>query len=238
MKYKLVALIPARSGSERIKNKNISLLNKKPLLAYSIIEAKKSNLFEKIVVSTDSIKYKNIALKYGADVPYLRKKKYSGSASPDFYWVKDLFKYFEKKKIFYSHFFILRPTSPFRTHKTIIRAWKQFCKSKCDSLRAIEKIQQRPEKMWILNKNYLKPYDKKLKKISGQPYYNSQSKSFKDLYIQNASLEISKSFVLRRYKTITGKKIVPFFTKKYEGFDINEKQDLVNARVIIKKNIF
>jgi CMP-N-acetylneuraminic acid synthetase len=92
--------------------------------------------------------------------------------------------------------------------------------------------------MWILNKNYLKPYDKKLKKISGQPYYNSQSKSFKDLYIQNASLEISKSFVLRRYKTITGKKIVPFFTKKYEGFDINEKQDLVNARVIIKKNIF
>jgi CMP-N-acetylneuraminic acid synthetase len=92
--------------------------------------------------------------------------------------------------------------------------------------------------MWILNKNYLIPYDKKLKKIGGQPYYNSQSKSFKDLYIQNASLEISKSFVLRRYKTITGKKIVPFFTKKYEGFDINEKQDLVNARVIIKKNIF
>jgi CMP-N,N'-diacetyllegionaminic acid synthase len=75
MKYKLVALIPARSGSKRIKNKNISLLNKKPLLAYSIIEAQKTNLFEKIVVSTDSIKYKNIALKYGATVPYLRKKK-------------------------------------------------------------------------------------------------------------------------------------------------------------------
>lgn len=238
MKYKIVALIPARSGSERIKNKNITLLNKKPLLSYSIIEAKKTNLFEKIIVSTDSMKYKNIALKYGAEVPYLRKKKYSGSVSPDFHWVNDLFNYFEKKNFFFTHFFILRPTNPFRTYKTIIRAWKLFYNTKCESLRAVEEIKQRPEKMWILNKNYIKPYIRKLKKIDGQPQYNMQSKIFKKIFIQNASLEISKTSVLKKYKTITGKKIIPFFTKNYEGFDINEKQDLVAAKKIIKKNIF
>jgi CMP-N-acetylneuraminic acid synthetase len=65
-----------------------------------------------------------------------------------------------------------------------------------------------------------------------------QSKIFKKIYIQNASLEISKTSVLKKYKTITGKKIIPFFTKNYEGFDINEKQDLVAAKIIIKKNFF
>jgi CMP-N-acetylneuraminic acid synthetase len=238
MRNKLVALIPARSGSERVKNKNIKLLNNKPLLAYSILAAKKTNLFAKIIVSTDSSKYKNIALKYGAEVPYLRKKIYSGPRSPDFYWVKDLLNYFEKKKILFTHFFILRPTNPFRTHRTIIRAWKNFCKYKCDSLRAVEKIRQRPEKMWTVNRNLLSPYNKNLGKIKGQPFYNSQSKNFNRIYIQNASLEISKSFVLKKYKTITGKKIIPFFTKQYEGFDINDKQDFIKAKILIKKIIF
>jgi CMP-N-acetylneuraminic acid synthetase len=238
MRNKLVALIPARSGSERVKNKNIKLLNNKPLLAYSILAAKKTNLFAKIIVSTDSSKYKNIALKYGAEVPYLRKKIYSGPRSPDFYWVKDLLNYFEKKKILFTHFFILRPTNPFRTHRTIIRAWKNFCKYKCDSLRAVEKIRQRPEKMWTVNRNLLSPYNKNLGKIKGQPFYNSQSKNFNSIYIQNASLEISKSFVLKKYKTITGKKIIPFFTKQYEGFDINDKQDFIKAKILIKKIIF
>lgn len=238
MRNKLVALIPARSGSERLKNKNIKILNNKPLLAYSILAAKKTNLFEKIIVSTDSVKYKNIALKYGAEVPYLRKKMHSGSRSPDFYWVKDLLNYYEKNNYFFTHFFILRPTNPFRTHRTIVRAWKKFCKYKCDSLRAVEKIKQRPEKMWTLNRNFLSPYNKNLGKIKGQPFYNSQSKNFKKIYIQNASLEISKLFVLKKYKSITGKKIIPFFTKKYEGFDINDKQDFIEAKYLIKKIIF
>lgn len=234
MKEKLVALIPARSGSKRIKNKNIKLLNKKPLLAYSILSAKKSKLFEKIIVSTDSIKYKSIALKYGAEVPYLRKKKNSGSLSSDFSWVSDLFDYFKKKKIYFTHFFILRPTSPFRTHNTIKMAWKKYCKFNADSLRAVEKIKQRPEKMWKIKGNYLIPYLKN-KKIKGQPSYNSQSENFPEIYIQNASLEISKSSVINKYKTITGKKIIPFFTKKYEGFDINQKEDFIYADFLTKK---
>jgi len=73
-KIKLIALIPARSGSQRIKNKNIYNLNKKPLIAYSIKSALKTKIFDRVIVSTDSVKYAKIAKKYGADVPFLRPK--------------------------------------------------------------------------------------------------------------------------------------------------------------------
>ena len=69
-KESLIALIPARSGSERIKNKNIYNLNNKPLIAYSINSALKSKIFDRIIVSTDSLRYAKIAKKYGAEVPF------------------------------------------------------------------------------------------------------------------------------------------------------------------------
>ena len=86
-KEKLVALIPARQGSERFKNKNIINFYGKPLIAYTIISAIKSGIFDKIVVSTDSKKYALISKKYGAEVPFLRPKNISNSYSPDFEWV-------------------------------------------------------------------------------------------------------------------------------------------------------
>ena len=76
-----LAIIPARVGSKRLPEKNIKLFFKKPILSYSIYAAKKSNLFDKIIVSTDSIKLKKIAEDFGADVPFLRPKKYSGDFS-------------------------------------------------------------------------------------------------------------------------------------------------------------
>ena len=65
-----IAIIPARSGSKRIKNKNIKLFCGKPIIYYSINEAKKSKIFQKIIVSTDSEKIKKISEKYGAEVPF------------------------------------------------------------------------------------------------------------------------------------------------------------------------
>ena len=70
-----LCVIPARSGSLRLKNKNIKIFKKKPLIYYSIKTAIDSKLFDKVIVSTNSEKIKKIALKYGAEVPFLRKKK-------------------------------------------------------------------------------------------------------------------------------------------------------------------
>ena len=99
---KIIALIPARSGSERVKNKNIKILKNLPLIAYTIRSAINSKIFDKIIVSTDSKKYSNISKKFGADVPFLRPKKISKSNSTDYEWVnftiKKLLK-IEKKNI-------------------------------------------------------------------------------------------------------------------------------------------
>ena len=108
-KNKTVALIPARSRSKRIKNKNIINFYGHPLLAYSISEAIKSNLFSRIICVTDSSKYAKIAQHYGAEVPAIRPKNISSDTSPDIEWVKWILKKLIKIKI--SNFSILRPTT-------------------------------------------------------------------------------------------------------------------------------
>ena len=87
--------------------------------------------------------------------------------------------------------------------------------------------------MWLLKKNHkITPLLKK--KYFGQPSYNMQFKSLKKTYVQNASLEISKVSNLKKYKTITGKKIIGFLTTDIEGFDINYPEDLLKAKKRLK----
>ena len=157
IKNKLIALIPARSGSERIKNKNILNFFGHPLLAYSIKSAIKSKIFDKVLLSTDSQKYANIAKKYGAEVPFLRPKKISKSTSNDFEWISYTLKKLEKNNEKFTHFFILRPTNPLRSYLTIRKAWNLFKKKSPDSLRAVERVKQHPGKMWIKDRNLIKP---------------------------------------------------------------------------------
>ena len=229
----LIALIPARKGSERIKNKNVIKLDGHALLAYTIRAAINSKLFSKILVSTNSKKFAKISEKYGAEVPFLRPDNISTSHSSDFQWVNFTMKKLNKLGFFYSHYFILRPTSPFRTSSTIINAWNKFKKYKSvETLRAVEICGQHPGKMWINSKNFIKPLIRGKK--NGQPFYNLQFKSLPRIFVQNASLEISKVQVLNLYKTITGKKIIPFYTKNFEGFDINLPYDLKYAKFLIK----
>jgi CMP-N,N'-diacetyllegionaminic acid synthase len=233
MKDKLIALIPARSGSERLKNKNILKLGKLPLMAYTIRSAIESKIFEKIIVSTDSTKYAKIARMYGAEVPFLRPKNLSGSRSSDYEWVSFTMSKLKRKGLEFSHFFILRPTSPFRKSSTILRAWREFKKNKtADSLRAIEVCTQHPGKMWIYRNKFIKPILNNKKKQ--QPLYNLQFKSLPRVYVQNASLEISRTSVLKFSRSITGSKIIPFFTKHYEGYDINNNYDFLHAEYLLK----
>ena len=230
MKNSIIALIPARKGSERIKNKNIALIGKHPLIAYSINSAIKSNIFQKIVVSTDSNQYAKIANHYGSEV-LLRPKKISSSSSPDYEWIKFTINSLNKMGKKFTHFCILRPTSPFRDSYSIKKAWKNFKSVKnVDSLRAVQICSEHPYKMWKLGKTFIKP----MKNIffSNQPSYNCQKKIFPKVYIQNASLEISKTSVLKKYKTITGKKIIPFFQDEFKSLDINTRSDLEYARYI------
>jgi len=128
----------------------------------------------------------------------------------------------------------LRPTNPFRNSNTIKAAWKKYKTYKnCDSLRAVSLVKEHPGKMWKEKHNFIFPLIKK--KISNQPTYNSQYKSLPTILVQNASLEISKTSVLDKYKTITGKKIIPYFNDKFESYDINYPLDLEFAEYLVSR---
>lgn len=228
MKLKSVAFIPARSGSKRIPDKNIKLLQGHPMLAYSIRSAIDSGVFDAVICATDSQLYAEIAKYYGAEVPFLRSKDISGDKSPDVEWVVWMLKQLKNLGQTYDVFSILRPTSPFRLPDTIRRAWGVFNEnSTADSLRAIEKCKQHPGKMWVIRGNKMLPVMPFTNEKN--PWHSCQYDSLPEVYVQDASLEIAWSRNALQNKTIAGEIIIPFLSKGFEGFDINEPEDLILA---------
>jgi N-acylneuraminate cytidylyltransferase len=220
----IVGLIPARAGSKRVPDKNIRLLAGHPVIAYTIAAALESEIFSDVIVSTDSAQYAEIARYYGAEVPFLRPWELAGDISPDIEWLEYTLKKLEEDGRKYDCFSILRPTSPFRLPETIQRAWQAFIKEEgVDSLRAVEKCQQHPGKMWVVRGNRMMP----LLPIGPpeQPWHSSQYQSLPEVYVQNASLEIAWTRVVLKERTIAGNVLMPFFTEEYEGFDVNNPYD-------------
>jgi N-acylneuraminate cytidylyltransferase len=230
--HSIVALIPARAGSKRVPDKNIHLLAGHPLIAYTISAAKQSEVFNDVIVSTDSQLYGDIARHYGAEVPFLRPAEFAGDLSPDIEWVEDSLKRLQDQGRSYGCFSILRPTSPFRLPGSIKRAWRAFlAEDGVDSLRAVEKCKQHPGKMWVVRGNRMVP----LLPLTPpeQPWHSSQYQSLPEIYAQNASLEIAWSRVVFESRTIAGNVLMPFVTKDHEGFDVNSAYDLNLAEQLV-----
>ena len=106
---KILCVIPARKGSKGLKNKNIKKLNNIPLIAWSILAAKKSKLITEIIVSTDSEKNFKDCKKIWCKVPFLRPKKFATDKSSSFSVLKHAIEFFEKKKFFLIIFYCSSP---------------------------------------------------------------------------------------------------------------------------------
>lgn len=229
----VVALIPARSGSKRVQDKNIRPLAGHPVIAYSISAALQSGIFADVIVSTDSERYSEIARKYGAEAPFLRPAEIAGDLSPDIEWIEHTLTELKRTGREYDCFSILRPTSPFRLPETIRRAWQQFVAEEgIDSLRAVEKCHEHPGKMWIIR-------DKRMMPLlplgpAEQPWHSTQYQALPEIYVQNASLEIAWAHVVFEGRTIAGNVVMPFFTEGYEGFDVNHPYDWQLAEELLR----
>ena len=91
----VIGIIPARSGSKTVKDKNIKMLNGHPLIAYSIVAALVSEKIDRVIVTTNSTQYRDIALKYGAEVPFIRPDEFSLDTSTDRDFLIHSMKWFE-----------------------------------------------------------------------------------------------------------------------------------------------
>jgi len=232
----IIALIPARGGSQRVPHKNIRNLGVHPLIAYTISAAINSGIFSRVIVSTDSPKISDIAQEYGAEVPFLRDPEYATSHSPDIEWVRELLTKLRNDGKTYDSFSILRPTSPFRQVETIQRAWQLFLSKKdIDSLRAVEKCKQHPGKMWLHRGDLIEPLLGE-EAINGPlPWHSTPYQALPEVYVQNASLEIAWCRVVWETETIAGRKIIPFFTQGCEGVDINDAKDWWYAEYLLQQ---
>jgi N-acylneuraminate cytidylyltransferase len=203
-------------------------------MAYTIAAALDSQVFDAVIVSTDSDDIAAIARHYGAEVPFLRPAALASDTSPDIEWLEYTIAELGAAGRSWDCFSLLRPTSPFRTAATIRRAWKTFTSQQgADSLRAIELCTQHPGKMWIVRGQRMFPLLPFGMSDRDQPWHSTPYQALPKVYVQNASLEIAWTRVVRERRTIAGDVLVPFLTEDYEGFDINDAFDWMVAERLI-----
>lgn len=233
---KILCIIPARSGSKGIPNKNIKILNGKPLLAYSIDQAKNSKYNIRIVVSTDNNEYKNVAIKYGAEVPVLRPKEISQDDSIDFEFINHMINYLNENESYYPDIILqLRPTQPLRKVLDIDECLDLFIKNydNYDSLRSVVENEKSPYKMYSIENNNLKPL---LKLDNSIESFNMGRQYLPKTYLHNGYIDILKPSLLK-YKKISGERILPYVMNKNDTFDIDTLEDWYKAEKYLKDSI-
>jgi CMP-N,N'-diacetyllegionaminic acid synthase len=225
-----VALIPARSGSERVPGKNIRPLGGHPLLAYAVATALQAGVFERVVCSTDSGKIAEVAQRYGADVPFLRPSELAESPSPNTTWITYTL---DELGEHYDLFAIVRATNPFRGPDAFLRGLGQLLATpEADSIRAVERVKQHPGKMWVVEGKTMRPLLDQ--SHLGVAWHAGQYQALPEVYTQNSALEIAWTRVLSQTGTREGKVVTPFFTGGYEGFNIDDEEDWDRARTLIE----
>ena len=226
-----VAFVPARSGSERVPQKNIRPLAGHPLIAYAIETAFQSGVFARVVVSTDSEEIAEVARWYGADVPFLRPVEFATSTSPDIEWLRFTLERLEER---YDLFAIVRATNPFRGPDAVRRGLDQLLSTPdADSLRAVELVKQHPGKMWLLAEDgrTMSPLlDQSELEVA---WHAGQFPALPPVYVQNSALEIAWTRVVSETGTREGRVVAPFFTEGYEGFNVDDEEDWERAERLV-----
>lgn len=229
----VLALIPARAGSQRVKSKNIRKLAGKPLIAYTIEAALKAKRVDRVVVSTDSERIAKVARSLGAEAPFLRPNEIAGSASTELEFHLHALEWLAKHENYVPELIVnLYPTSPFRKAVTIDAAIDFIRRHpEADSLRSVRKCSEHPYKMWKKtgNKTYLEPFVPSKKRGSQTLSYHL----LPEVFIQNASIYITRPTTLFKQGSTTGKKVLCFEMSERESVDINTPLDFLFAESLL-----
>jgi CMP-N,N'-diacetyllegionaminic acid synthase len=211
----IIAIIPARSGSKSIRDKNIKILNGKPLIAWSIQVCLKSKYINKIVVSTDSKKYALIAKQYGANEVIIRPKRISKDNSTDYETILHVIN--NLKYSSYNLIAHIRPTTPIRKVFDIDNAIKIFLKSKYNSLRSVHQMPETAYKSFeISKKNNLKPIANLKFSLDD---LNKPRQAFKSTYSANGVIDIYRKKFILENKKLFGRKVMAYITNFTEEVD-------------------
>ncbi|MFD3157509.1 cytidylyltransferase domain-containing protein [Haloimpatiens sp. FM7330] len=227
---KVLAIIPARGGSKGVPRKNIKLLNGKPLIAYTIEEAKKSKYIDKIIVSTEDEEIASISKNYGAEVPFLRPKELARDNTPGIEPVIHCVEWLKKNWGYISDYVcLLQCTSPFRKGKHIHEALNKMFSKQADSIISLCESEQTP--YWMK-----KIKDGKIKYFLEQGKLYERRQDIPKTYITNGAIYIIKSQVLLQNKTWYTENTIPYIMDKISSIDIDTLNDFELAEFYMKKS--
>lgn len=231
-KYETLAVIPARSGSKSVKDKNIRTMAGKPMIAYSIEHALNAPSIDRVIVSTDSEKYAAIAREYGAEVPFIRPAEYATDTALDLDVFRHALSFLKENEGYEPDIVVqLRPTYPIRDIQDIENMIKYLREHpEVDSVRCVAYANEIPYKMWYMDeKGLLEPLMKDIPEC-----YNMPRQQLPKVYYQNACIDVFRANVVLEKNSMTGDNIAGYLMK--ENFDIDTEEDFLRAQEWLKGN--
>jgi pseudaminic acid cytidylyltransferase len=228
MAGKIIAIIPARGGSKRIKGKNIRPLVGKPIIAYTIAAARESGLFEHVVVSTDSEEIAEVARQYNAEVPFLRDENLADDFTPVSSVTADALVRLDPHGNKFNMVAQLMPCCPLRTADDINDSYRQFKKTRAESqISMVRYGWQNP--WWAMRHNERQ----ELKPVFSEQM-TARSQDLPDLFCPTGAIWWARTEVLRRTKTFHLDNRTGWEIPWRRGIDIDTFEDWAMAEVLFR----
>ena len=222
-----LAIIPARSGSKGLRNKNIMDLCGKPMMAYSIEAAIKSKQFETVHVSTDLDEYAIIATKFGAEVPFLRSEKFATDDASSWSVVKEVFLQYQKIGKNFDTICLLQPTSPLRQSDDIQSAYELYKSKNAKVVVSVSECEHSP--LWC---NIL-PNDLSMSNFINTDLETKTRQENTKFYRLNGAIYIVDTHYLMDDERIYGKETFAYIMSKKRSIDIDDKYDFNIANLLL-----
>jgi len=224
-----IAIIPARSGSKGLPNKNIRLLEGIPLLAHSVLCAKQAGLFNEIFVSTDSHQYADIAVEYGGSVPFLREASLAGDTASMWDVVRDVLSKYETIGKSFDSVTLLQPTSPLRIPDDIVEAHKIYKEKNADSVISVCIADHAPYLCNVL------PESGSMEGFISYDKLDKQRQQLPDYYRINGALYLIRCSYLAKTMDIYGAGSYAYIMPKERSVDIDDELDFITAETIYNR---
>lgn len=222
---RIIAIIPARSGSKGLIDKNIKELNGKPLIAYTIEAATESSIFDYIVVSTDSKKYAQIAEQFGANVPFLRSEENSNDEASSWSVCEEVLNKLNEE---FDIVVLLQPTSPLRTSQNIKEAINLFIEKDADIVTSVTKTPHPIEWCNVL------PENSSLHDFVKKENANKRRQEFVQSYTLNGAIYIVKSNLISAGIDLFSEKSYGYVMAEDESVDIDTEKDYIVAQALLR----
>ncbi len=228
MSKNTLCIIPARSGSKGVKNKNLRKIDGKSLLQIAIEEASRSAIFDTIHVSTESDLIKSEAQKLGIDFPFMRKESLAEDNIHVSEVVYDVISNFIERGTNFKNVCLLMPTSPLRTHLDIKKSYDLFVETNTDSLVSVSPLGKLETNLRIFqDENYINYYNSSIER-------NQNRQGIKNLYAVNGSIYFSTISSFLEFKTFHIKKVVGYRMSPISSVDVNTEEDLELAQLLFR----